>query len=339
VSIGHPARIDAVHCTQRPALAPLVAHTGRSPAQSPAVQARHMRVAGSQKGVAPAQSALVAHCTQRLLVASQRGDGPVQAAVLAAVHCTQRPSLAHAGEAPAQSVGRVASHARHTLRIASHTGVAPLQSGSPLQPTHTLGEEGRVEHRGASPAHAPRVSEEHATQRPALGPTTAHTGDVIAGQSADCVATAQGRQARTEASHTGVAAPQSAAVRHPTQAPRAASQRGRAASQAAVSAGPHCTQRPARSPAVAHTGAAGSRAAHCALDAQATHTRVARSHTGVAAPQSAEVRHWHTPRARSQKGAVEGHTSPAAPGMNALTRPAAVSRASGRQSLSESMSR
>ena len=234
VSIGHPARIDAVHCTQRPALAPLVAHTGRSPAQSPAVQARHMRVAGSQKGVAPAQSALVAHCTQRLLVASQRGDGPVQAALSVGVHCTQRPSLAHAGEAPAQSVGRVASHARHTLRIASHTGVAPLQSGSPLQPTHTLGEEGRVEHRGASPAHAPRVSEEHATQRPALGPATAHTGVATAGQSADCVATAQGRQARTEASHTGVAAPQSAAVMHPTQAPRAASQRGRAASQAAV---------------------------------------------------------------------------------------------------------
>ena len=59
-----------VHPTQRPASRPAVAHTGVAPLQSEGVageHGRHIRAPVSQMGVPPAQSALVAQPTQRLV--------------------------------------------------------------------------------------------------------------------------------------------------------------------------------------------------------------------------------------------------------------------------------
>lgn len=133
----HRSDDPSAHSTQRPVLVPVVAHTGRSPEQSPALQARHERVVASHTGVAPEQSASVTHPTQTPRESSQRGVAPVQAAASAVVHCTQRPAfvpaVAQTGVAPEQSL---ALQARHERVDESQMGVAPEQSAPLRHPTH-----------------------------------------------------------------------------------------------------------------------------------------------------------------------------------------------------------
>lgn len=124
----------SVHSTQRPALAPAVAHTGVAPVQSAATQARQRRDVRSQSGVAPAQSPWVLHPTHTFGAARS----VVQSCVAPAhdprmppgsgVQATQLPALtpapAHTGSAAeGQSAACVAVlHARQTLAVGSHTG-------------------------------------------------------------------------------------------------------------------------------------------------------------------------------------------------------------------------
>jgi hypothetical protein len=88
---------------------------GRTPPQSAApVQPEvHMRVTGSQDGVAPEQSPLSTHPTQPPLDVSQTGRAPPQSALL-----LQGP--------------------RQVSDSGSHVGVGSLQSASVTQPTHVI---------------------------------------------------------------------------------------------------------------------------------------------------------------------------------------------------------
>lgn len=110
----------STHATQRPALAPAVAHAGVAPVQSVAVHARQRPAAVSHTGVASPHCASRVHCTQRPAfmpvvahtgvgarhVASETHSTQVPAATshtvaapavhcVSAVHCTQRASVEH----------------------------------------------------------------------------------------------------------------------------------------------------------------------------------------------------------------------------------------------------
>jgi hypothetical protein len=258
----------------------------------------------------------------------------VHAEVLALVHWTQRPAsrpeVAQAGVGARQSAARAGSHGRHIRVARSQTGAAPPQSASLAQPTQRL----------VVGSHTPvrqSLLETHWTQRPALAPAAAQARAPGSVQSAEAL---QGRQVRVVASHTGRAgSAQSRLEAQATQVLLATSQSGVGARQWLAEV--QGTQRPALGPEAAQAGRVGSIAAHWASDEHTTQTRVARSQTGVAAlrTQSRSALQRHTPAARSQTGAVAGQLRSGEPGTAGLVRPAAVSRASGRQSLSESVSR
>ena len=271
-------------------------HPQRFTPSAPATQAVPSALIAHAAAIEP-----TTHGTQRLVVASHAGVAPVQADVLASVHCTQRPALrpsvAHAGVAPEQSVAELARHGRHTRRAVSHTGIAPAQSALLVQPTHEF----------VAVSHTPERQSALATQgtqRPALGPVTAHARTPGSVQSA---ALAQPRHTRIVGSHTGRdGSMQSLAEAQPTQVFVRVSQRGVSPPQwASVVQG---TQRPALVPVEAQAGRVPSMEAHCASVEHATQVRVARSHTGAAGlrTQSALALQRHTPAWRSHTGAVPG---------------------------------
>lgn len=276
-----------------------------------------------------------AQATQRLLSASHAGVVPMHAAVLAAVHCTQRPvsrpAVAHAGVGAWQSIA--VAQGRQVRVVVSHTGAAPEQSASLAQPTQRL----------VPPSQTPvrqSALTTHCTQRPALAPVVAQALAPGSAQSVEAVAVAQGRHACVVASQAGRAgSTQSRLPAHATQVLVARSQRGVGEVQCVSLV--QATQRPEFAPLEAQAGRVASMAAHCASEAQATQVREARSHTGAAGErvQSLVALQRHTPAARSHTGAVSGQLRSGAPGIDASVRPDAVSRMSGRQSLSESVSR
>ena len=173
-----PAGSAVVHSTQRPTSPPLVAHAGVGAWQSPGVVAehrRHVRDAGSQIGVDPAQSALLVQPTQRLLATSQ--TVPWQSAFVR--HCTQWPALApapaHTGSPGSMhSPLREGTHARHTCAVASHTGCAESgQSRLARHATHVLVVVSQI---GVAALHCVLVLQ--ATHRPAFAPTAGQAGRV-----------------------------------------------------------------------------------------------------------------------------------------------------------------
>ncbi len=249
----HAAVFVAVHVTQRPALVPVVAHAGVVPVQSEAPHARHILEAASQMGVALAHSALVLQATHRLVALLHTGVGDRQSAMLAEVHRTQRPALvpvvAQAGVAPAQSVALSGLHARQTWVTASQRGVAPAHSALVLQATHRLV---ALLHTGVGDRQSAMLAEVHRTQRPALVPVVAHAG--VAPVQSVATVVLQGRHDRVAVSQTGLAPEQSALVLHPTQRLVAMLHTGVGATHAVALTVVHWTQRPALVPVVAHAG-------------------------------------------------------------------------------------
>jgi len=94
---------SAMHATQSPAFAPVVAHSGVAPPQSAALaQARHV-IAVPQMGVGLVQVALVRHPTHVFVGTSQTLVVPVHAVLLVAEQIAQMPAMSQAGVAPLQA--------------------------------------------------------------------------------------------------------------------------------------------------------------------------------------------------------------------------------------------
>ena len=186
----------------RPVAQPLWPAPGQQPSTQSLVSALQMR-----PEVAPPQSASVAHpqnagsvapvaarhawplfsiaqavasplapgtqSTQRSTIGSHTAVTPVQAAAAVLVHCAQRPAKApavtHTGVLPAQSV---AAQARQACAVRSQIGVAPEQSGSPVQLTHVSVV---VSQTDVAPVQAPVMPVAHCTQVPVCAPVVAHT--------------------------------------------------------------------------------------------------------------------------------------------------------------------
>jgi hypothetical protein len=144
----------AVHCTQAPDSAPVVAHTGVvgcavMHSVVPLLQARQVCVARLQKGVVPEQLASAVHCTQLFEPVSHTGVPPTHSAWLVAVHCTQVP-------APELQAGVVALLAEHwpsavqaaQLPVAPQIGVPPAHCELAVQLTHWPFVPPAIEHKG-----------------------------------------------------------------------------------------------------------------------------------------------------------------------------------------------
>lgn len=304
-------RIAVVHSTQRPARVPAVAHAGVEPEQSEPAgsQARHTCVTPSQMGVEPEQSAFVRQPTQTFIAVSQWAL-PVQCR--SAVQGTHWPVR---------------------VPMVAHAGAEPMQSESEEQGWHALSvpQVGRV--RGQSPVLT------HSTQRPTLEPVAAQRGKSGSVQSIRSVAALHGRHTCAAESQMGrIGSRQSELLLQPVQVQVTVLQVGVGRRQ--LESELHCTHRPMLPVCVPHTGrAALGQSVACVAGAQERHERVAGSHTGSCVGQSELALQRHTPAVVSQTGALAGQLALGLPGMVALVRPAAVSRASGRQSLSLSVSR
>jgi hypothetical protein len=285
---SHALVLVMVHSTHRPALGPAIAHAGVAPEQSVMLAGSHARqtcMLGSQIGVAPPQSAFARQPTHRLALLSQIGVVIVQADAFVSVHSTHCPALgpvtAQAGVAPLQSVTLAGSHARHTCAVASQIGVAPPQSELLTQPTHTLVV---VSHAGVGAAQF--AGDVHATHRPAFVPVVAHAG--VAPEQSVALLVLHGRQTCAVASQIGVAPPQFAFVRQPTQRFCVVSQMGVDPVQAPAEIPVHCTHRPAFVPVTAHAGVAPEQSVRLVV-LHARHWRVTVSQIGVVPAQSALV--------------------------------------------------
>lgn len=125
-------------------------------------QPRHMRLVGSQTGVSPEQSALVAHPGMQvpLVVLQTSGDG--HWAVDA--HWTHSPAVTpvveQVGVGEKQSV---AWHARHVFENASQMGVAPEQFAFVA---HAAQRPVAVAQNGVGATHATWFVDEHCPQAP-----------------------------------------------------------------------------------------------------------------------------------------------------------------------------
>jgi len=101
---------SAMHATQSPALAPVVAHCGVEPLQSAAeAQARHARPV-PQMGFGLAQFAFVRQPTQVFVGTSHVGVAPVHAVWFVPEHTAQMPDVAHAGVAVGQAESPSQAH-------------------------------------------------------------------------------------------------------------------------------------------------------------------------------------------------------------------------------------
>lgn len=281
----HAPRLVAVHCTQAPARAPEVTHTGSAEGHSlSAAHARHTWVATLQTGVAPEQSASALHATQVSLVVLHTAVGATQAAVFPALHCTQRPALApavsHAGVAPLQSVALEGLHARHVNVPGSQMGVPPPQSALVTHVRHTLAATSQM---AVGATHAAGRAAVHCTQRPEFAPSTSHTG--VAPVQSVGRAASQARQLCVTPSQIGVAPPQLALVRH-AQVLVATSQVGVAPMHSVALVALHCRHAPALVPAVTHAGVADG---HSGSPPHGRHTCIAVSQIGRLPPHCAFV--------------------------------------------------
>ncbi len=96
----HADMLAVVHCTQRPASRPIVAHAGVGATQSVGFDGehgRHMRVDVSQMGVAPAQSALLVQPTQVLVARSHTPERQSRLAPVRGVPARASAPGCHAG--------------------------------------------------------------------------------------------------------------------------------------------------------------------------------------------------------------------------------------------------
>jgi hypothetical protein len=154
----HAMAFPDEHCPH----APVDSHAGVAPPHSPSpVHARHVRNAGSQTGLLPAQSPLARQPTQSFVVGLHRevapphvellthsthvavptshaGVAPPQWEAFDAEHSPHAPVPRHTGVDDAQSV--LAAQALQVFVPVSQTGVVPAQFGLVRQATHFRGE-------------------------------------------------------------------------------------------------------------------------------------------------------------------------------------------------------
>jgi hypothetical protein len=246
--------------------APEGSQAGVVPPQSASpAQGTHVWVVMSQVGVVPPHCAFEVHATHRPAATSQAARGNTHFAAFDAEHSTHAPVGLQAGAAAVHSASP--AQARQLWDVRLQTGVVPPHCALLVQATQVP--VGRLQ-TGVAAVHWLALVAEHWPHTP--------EGWQAGADGPQSVSPAQPRQVCVPPSQIGVALGQSAALRHPTQAPITMSHRGVAPVHWVLFVAEHCVHAPL-------AWQAGVVPPHSPSPAQARHACVVVSHTGFMPPQ------------------------------------------------------